>query len=235
MYKLSLKYTGLFHNCVLFTHCTVIKMRQKAIADGAVEPQKALTDGTQEPKQDLTDSNETKNHEQASPLKPRALLDVGLTEPKVGLTEQQAIVEKAMEARSEAKGEKKTSKPGKTTKDVKKEEKTEKKAKSEKTEPNEKSGLKMDRKNCHSRAYHRALKVFEQKGYSHEKAKEKAAAEASKELQKLGNRDGRQDDTKEASQQEEIVLGIEVKEKKCQFRPMLHHPYRETGNGIYLH
>lgn len=214
MYKLSLKYTGLFHNCVLFTHCTVIKMRQKAIADGAVEPQKALTDGTQEPKQDLTDSNETKNHEQASPLKPRALFDVGLTEPKVGLTEQQAIVEKAMEARSEAKGEKKTSKPGKTTKDVKKEEKTEKKAKSEKTEPNEKSGLKMDRKNCHSRAYHRALKVFEQKGYYHEKAKEKAAAEASKELQKLGIRDGRQDDTKEASQQEEIVLGIEVKEKK---------------------
>eukprot|EP00434_Breviolum_minutum_P042875 symbB.v1.2.038183.t1/scaffold5863.1/size22976/1 len=159
---------------------------QKAIADGAVEPQKALTDGSQEQKQDLTDSNETKNHEQESPLKPRALFDVGLTEPKVGLTEQQAIVEKAMEARSEAKGEKKTTKPGKTTKDVKKEEKTEKKAKSEKTEPNEKSGLKMDRKNCHSRAYHRALKVFEQKGYSHEKAKEKAAAEASKELQKLG-------------------------------------------------
>jgi len=186
MYKLSLKYTGLFHNGVLFTHCTVIKMRQKAIADGAVEPQKALTDGSQEQKQDLTDSNETKNHEQESPLKPRALFDVGLTEPKVGLTEQQAIVEKAMEARSEAKGEKKTTKPGKTTKDVKKEEKTEKKAKSEKTEPNEKSGLKMDRKNCHSRAYHRALKVFEQKGYSHEKAKEKAAAEASKELQKLG-------------------------------------------------
>ena len=186
MYKLSLKYTGLFHNGVLFTHCTVIKMRQKAIADGAVEPQKALTDGTQEPKQDLTHSNQTKNHEQASPLKPRALFDVGLTEQKVGLTELQAIVEKAMEARSEAKGEKKTNKPGKTTKDVKKEEKTEKKAKSERTEPNEKSGLKMDRKNCHSRAHHRALKVFEQKGYSHEKAKEKAAVEASKELQKLG-------------------------------------------------
>ena len=124
MYKLSLKYTGLFHNGVLFTHCTVIKMRQKAIADGAVGPQKALTDGTQEPKQDLTDSNETKtgglsneskakDHEQASPLKPRALFDVGLTEQKVGLTEQQAIVEKAMEARTEAKGKKKTNKPGK--------------------------------------------------------------------------------------------------------------------------
>ena len=47
-------------------------------------------------------------------------------------------------------------------------------------------GLKMDRKNCHSRAYHKALNGFVKKGMSNEKAKEKAAIEASKELERLG-------------------------------------------------
>ena len=170
-------------------------MRPKALADGTAEPQKALTDGTAESKKGLTGDNETETHsdekeKEASPLKPKKLFNVGLTEDgddkRLCLTKQQNIVEQAMEARANSKGTGAT-KPKKEqkAKDVKKEEKKEKQTKSEKTEPREKEGLKMDRKNCHSRAYHRNLKKFE-KGHPKEKAKKLAAVAAAKELEELG-------------------------------------------------
>lgn len=182
-----------FQNSVFSFHILYRNMRQKALTDGTPESQNALADGT--PTESQNESQEVKKESppdksQAemkapmSPVKPKSLFNVGLEK-------QQSIVEAAMEARAESK-DKPTKTKGQTTK---KEEKEEKKTKAEKKETpqkktqsgkNAEDGLKMDRKNCHSRAYHRALKAFEKKGYNHEKAKEMAAIEASKELERLG-------------------------------------------------
>ena len=101
------------------------------------------------------------------------------------------MLKQPLEARADAKDKPTTTKGQKAKKEKEEEKKTKtekKKAPEKKTKSgkNADEGLKMDRKNCHSRAYHKALNAFVKKGHSHEKAKEMAAIEASKELERLG-------------------------------------------------
>ena len=198
MRKLALKKPGLFMTLFFSFHLLYRNMRQKALTDGTPESQNALADGTPTESQNESQKNESqevkkesppdKSHAEMkapmSPVKPKSLFNVGLEK-------QQSIVEAALESRADAKDKPTTTKGQK----AKKEKEDQKKTKTEKKNAPEKKtksgnnadeGLKMDRKNCHSRAYHKALNGFVKKGMSNEKAKEKAAIEASKELERLG-------------------------------------------------